>query len=239
MILAGGHSRRMGTDKALLRLSNAQTLLAHTAQIAQALTSEVVIVTPWPERYAAALPQAVRWVQEAAHPYGPLGGFAQGWDAIQTEWCLVLACDLPQLAYAPLREWWVWLQREASVKGAIASLTYRKQTHRRQPVELNLIEFDKIQFDKTEFDKTEHEKNETPKIWEPLCGFYHRDCLRSLRDRFASYEKSQNSVLDTERSRRLSFQSWLKPLPILAYDQLPQAILFNCNTADDWAQIQS
>ncbi|NJM99306.1 MAG: hypothetical protein HC800_21145 [Phormidesmis sp. RL_2_1] len=31
-----------------------------------------------------------------------------------------------------------------------------------------------------------------------------------------------------------SFQDWLLALPIAAYDNLPQALLFNCNTKKDW-----
>ena len=68
MILAGGHSRRMGQDKALLKLPDGQQLLSRTAQIAQQLTADVVVVTPWPDRYRTMLPPSIRWVTESPMP---------------------------------------------------------------------------------------------------------------------------------------------------------------------------
>jgi len=223
MILAGGHSRRMKTDKALLCLPNGQRLIEKTAQIAQALTSDVIVVTPWPERYAAVLPPTVRRVAEKAHQNGPLGGFEQGWAALQSDWCLVLACDLPRLEHEPLCAWWRWLQQQEAEdtlgepdQRAIASLTRRKQTFPKQA-------------------------SDAEKRWEPLCGFYHRDCLESLRDRLHTTRKEAPDTenLSAKQPHHLSFQAWLQPLPVREYNKLPESALFNCNTTEDWAQITS
>jgi molybdenum cofactor guanylyltransferase len=193
IILAGGRSRRMGQDKALLKLSTGRPLLYQTAQIAQQISSEVVVITPWPERYPAAVPPAVRLIKETTNSQnsselgGPLGGFLQGWAQIQSDWCLLLACDLPYLEGAALQQWWNWLQVQRPVP--LASLTTGS------------------------------------KGWEPLCGYYHRDCLPQLRRYLASGQRS--------------FQTWLAAMPVAEYHHLPQSLLFNCNTPADWATVTS
>lgn len=242
MILAGGRSRRMGTDKALLPLPNGQLLLKKIVQIGQALSSDVVVVTPWPARYESLLPSTVVLINETPHHNGPLGGFAQGWHFILSDWCLLLACDLPQLESAPLGEWWDWIQHRApqveakqqfgektqveannlNVNGlgtAIASLSYRDHAYRgisRSP----------------QLSAPQSSALKNKKQWEPLCGFYHRSCLLSLH-------RHLNAASDGNDSHRLSFQSWLAPLNVMAYDALPKSVLFNCNTPEDWAQLES
>lgn len=55
--------------------------------------------------------------------------------------------------------------------------------------------------------------------WEPLCGFYHRDCLPSLRNYLASGQRS--------------FQDWLDSETVQELNVSDRQILFNCNTPDD------
>ena len=222
MILAGGRSRRLGRDKALLTMPNGQPLLTKTVQVAQALTSEVVVITPWPERYETIVRPPAQLLLETPHQQGPLGGFSQGWEAVQTDWCLVLACDLPQLASEPLQTWWAWIQKqqrdrdsELTMPGlgsAIASLAHSAHTS----------------------SKSQTLNQGISKQWEPLCGFYHRNCLPSLHRHLKAASGAQSSSgLSTPSS--LSFQAWLEPLPIMTYNDLPESVLFNCNTAEDWA----
>lgn len=114
MILAGGRSSRMGQDKALLLL-NGQPLLRHIYQTAQNCTEEVWIVTPWPDRYRPVLPDSCQFVQEVPlpgenSPHGPLVGFVQGLQAVQLDWVLLLACDLPCLEADVLQQWATQLQ---------------------------------------------------------------------------------------------------------------------------------
>ncbi len=173
MVLAGGRSRRMGKDKALLPMENGQPLLLKTVQSAQSLTPNVIIVTPWPAKYQALLPDTVTFVEEPLPPAnpsapvvsaGPLSGFAHGWQAISSDWCLLLACDLPYLDPAVMQRWWTWLQAESTTE------TPANQTD----------------------DSPTPMASLTPgkKGWEPLCGYYHRHCLPSLIQQVDSGQKS-------------------------------------------------
>lgn len=199
----------MGQDKALLPGRNGQPLLCQTVQTALQLTSTVMIVTPWPERYRLVLPSerqnVVQFLQEqpsirafgsslgspSIASVGPLGGFAQGWTQIVSDVCLLLACDLPYLESAVLQRWWDGLQSGAGDM-PMASLV---------PGASNM-----------------------GKGWEPLCGFYHRRCLLSLYRYLASGGRS--------------FQEWLVGVPVVPYDDVPEKMLFNCNTPEDWATVR-
>ncbi len=128
IVLAGGQSSRMGRDKALLPIGGVP-LLQRVCSVAQHCASTVYVVTPWPERYQM-LPITCRFIQEvplltastsmtprelsltSSHPispsplpHGPLIGFAQGLAQVQTNWVLLLACDLPRLQTKVLQKW--------------------------------------------------------------------------------------------------------------------------------------
>ena len=112
IILAGGQSSRMGKDKALLEV-NGVPLLRLVYNIAIALCDPVYVVTPWSERYQDLLPAHCQFIHEVPLPnhsptplpHGPLVGFAQGLAQIQTDWVLLLACDLPRLQVKVLQNW--------------------------------------------------------------------------------------------------------------------------------------
>ncbi len=236
IILAGGQSRRMGQDKALLSMSEGQPLLLRTIHIAQRLAPDrVVVVTPWPELYQSFVPPQVQLIQEqqvelsegasagsfAGFSAGPLGGFAQGWRQVDSQWCLLLACDLPYLRSEPLQQWWAWLTSQNSLQSNGSSLSLASLVRSSVPL-------------------TKDEANKL--YWEPLCGFYHRDCVPSLVHFLYGPEQASH-LLSTQqispvRSTQRSFQAWLKTLPIVAYPNLPPSLLFNCNTPDDWAVVQ-
>ncbi|HCI52506.1 MAG TPA: hypothetical protein DE312_04205 [Gallionella sp.] len=89
LILAGGESRRMGQDKARLRLGE-QTLLQRVTAIVQPLFFKVIVSTR--ERRADCdLPQ----VFDAPMYAGPLAGLAAGLECIKTPWMFAVACDMP------------------------------------------------------------------------------------------------------------------------------------------------
>jgi molybdenum cofactor guanylyltransferase len=109
VILAGGQSSRMGRDKALL-LIEGKPLLPRICQAALQCTSCVYVVTSWPDRYLAILPDGCQTILETfplgeTQPQGPLVGFAQGLAQTQADWVLLLACDLPCLQVGHLQRW--------------------------------------------------------------------------------------------------------------------------------------
>lgn len=171
MVLAGGRSRRMGKDKALLPTEHGQPLLQKIVQTVQPLAAEIVVVTPWPERYQDFIPEFATLIKEPppssllepSFSAGPLSGFAYGWQAISSDWCLLLACDLPFLETTVMQHWWDWLITHLNETDAllapIASLT------------------------------------KGLKDWEPLCGYYHRRCIPSLTQHLQSGQHSFQSWL--------------------------------------------
>jgi molybdenum cofactor guanylyltransferase len=99
IILAGGRSTRMGTDKALLEIDG-ETMLARTARILSMVVSEVVIVG------RTTLPPGmdkVTAIPDAYGDVGPLGGIATGLSRVTAEHVLVVSCDLPHLQADVLR----------------------------------------------------------------------------------------------------------------------------------------
>ena len=109
IVLAGGQSSRMGQDKALITLKGIP-LLQQICEIAQKCASKVYVVTSWSDRYQNIVPHDCQFVQEfplagETKPQGPLVGFAQGLAQVESEWVLLLACDLPCLRVEVLQEW--------------------------------------------------------------------------------------------------------------------------------------
>jgi len=89
VILAGGLSRRMGRDKASLRVGDS-TLLAYLVHRLGSAVDEVLVAGgPRPE-----VP-GVRWVPDSLPGAGPLAGMAAGLRAAAAPAAWVLACDLP------------------------------------------------------------------------------------------------------------------------------------------------
>lgn len=108
VILAGGQSRRMGTDKALLRLpSGGPTLIERVVATARAVTDDVVVVT---EDAARLPPLPACIVPDAIARAGPLAGLVAGFAAARHPDILALACDLPYLS-VPLLRWMAELPR--------------------------------------------------------------------------------------------------------------------------------
>ena len=103
-ILAGGASSRMGRDKALLEVGGLP-MLVRTARLLEPLVVSVTVIGP-PERYA---PLALRVVPDDQPRLGPLGGLATALRISESEWNLVVGCDLPYL----LGAWLDWLLARA------------------------------------------------------------------------------------------------------------------------------
>ena len=99
IILAGGQSRRMGRNKALLRLApDEPTLIEQVVAQVQPL-GPVLLVTNTPEDYTfVRLPM----VPDALPGTGALGGLYSGLQAAPAPYNLTVACDMPFLAPALL-----------------------------------------------------------------------------------------------------------------------------------------
>ncbi|MFN8104814.1 MAG: molybdenum cofactor guanylyltransferase [Acidimicrobiia bacterium] len=90
VVLAGGRSRRFGTDKATAVVGGSP-LLRRVLDTAAPLVDEVLVVGPWaPPGFARTL-EPVRFE-------GPLAGLAWGLATIRTGHALALGCDHPFLA---------------------------------------------------------------------------------------------------------------------------------------------
>ncbi|MBF2064070.1 MAG: molybdenum cofactor guanylyltransferase [Calothrix sp. C42_A2020_038] len=132
IILAGGKSSRMGQDKAMLPVDGVPLIL-RVYQVASACTDTVYVVTPWQERYQKLLPSSCLFIREVVcedennqtQSHGPLVGFAQALVHVNTEWALLLACDLPKLQVEILQ---AWIQElDSKREEAIAALVRHDQ----------------------------------------------------------------------------------------------------------------
>jgi molybdenum cofactor guanylyltransferase len=187
IVLAGGLSSRMGRDKALIEV-NQVPLLAHICRIAQQCADPVYVVTPWGDRYQSVVDPQVRFIPEvlvADQTNGSLMGFIQGLAIVETDWVLLLACDLPNLRAEVLQQWAAEL---SNVGEAIALIPKNPEGW-----------------------------------WEPLCGFYRRDCLASLEAYGASGGRS--------------FQRWIaqQETKVRKLEVGDQEMLLNCNTPEDYS----
>jgi len=98
-VLAGGQSRRMGRDKALLEI-NGKPFVRHVADILAALCSPVVIIGIGPERFET---PGYRLFDDLVPQCGPLGGIHSALSHSSTENVLIAACDLPLISVEAIR----------------------------------------------------------------------------------------------------------------------------------------
>jgi molybdenum cofactor guanylyltransferase len=153
IILAGGKSQRMGTDKALLEI-NGKTLLEKTCEIAALCSNQIVIVTSWQERYRhLSLPHCEFVIEKGVS--SPLQAFHLGMEVAiaRDSWFLLLACDLPNLNSETLQLWSQALPQLNS-QAYLAISDFPWDAYRRPSTQKS--------------------------YWEALCGFYHASCYQSL-----------------------------------------------------------
>lgn len=101
VVLAGGSSRRLGRDKAMLRFGGAPLLKIVVDRITH-VCDHVVVAVDQPERYQE-LRLPAKLVADAAPGLGPISGLQSGLQACEAEHVLVVACDLPFLNVELLR----------------------------------------------------------------------------------------------------------------------------------------
>ena len=99
--LAGGQSRRMGTDKAFLPLvAGGQPMLGLVLERLKSVADDVLVVADEQERYGSF---GARVVPDLYPQIGALGGIQSAISWSGHEHCLVVACDMPFLSLPLLR----------------------------------------------------------------------------------------------------------------------------------------
>ncbi len=97
-VLAGGESRRMGQNKALMQLGG-ERLVDRVVRTLAESCAELLMVTNSPEVYADA---GIRMVGDVWPGKGSLGGIYSAIYYADTPYVLVVACDMPFLQAASL-----------------------------------------------------------------------------------------------------------------------------------------
>jgi molybdopterin-guanine dinucleotide biosynthesis protein A len=108
-VLVGGRSSRMGRDKALLPLDGSTLVQRVAARVLEAAGKVTLIGSP--KRYGSlGYPVIADHVQGC----GPLGGVFTALSVTQSDWNLIIACDMPDLT----RDFLGDLLRAAEMAGA-------------------------------------------------------------------------------------------------------------------------
>jgi molybdopterin-guanine dinucleotide biosynthesis protein A len=98
-VMAGGKSRRMGSDKAWLDVGDGRPIVQRVIDVVREVADDVLIVAN-DERYGTLGPRVIpdRWPDG-----GALGGIGTGIGAAAHDRVLVVACDMPFLRAEVLR----------------------------------------------------------------------------------------------------------------------------------------
>ncbi|MDE0636264.1 MAG: molybdenum cofactor guanylyltransferase [Candidatus Poribacteria bacterium] len=128
VILAGGKSRRMGENKALLRLGN-RTIIGHVIQRIQPITDELLLITNSPDEYTHL---GIAMHKDIIPNAGALGGIHAGLSYASHETVLCVGCDNPFLvpnllsylvsALGKYDAVMPWTDKESSAKNAGAQI---------------------------------------------------------------------------------------------------------------------
>ncbi len=93
VVLAGGQSRRMGTDKALLPVGG-RSIIQRIVEVLHGVFPHLLVVTNTPADYAFL---GIRMVADLLPGYGALGGLHAALFHAPTPLAFVVACDMPFL----------------------------------------------------------------------------------------------------------------------------------------------
>ena len=99
IVLAGGESKRLGTDKGFLKIGD-RFLIEDIVEKMARIGDEVIIVTNFTQRYSYL---NTRLVGDIYPGKGALGGIYSGLRAARHDYGLVVACDMPFLDLRLLR----------------------------------------------------------------------------------------------------------------------------------------
>jgi molybdopterin-guanine dinucleotide biosynthesis protein A len=112
VLLAGGESRRMGTDKATLRIGG-EPLWARQLNLLRSLEPEEILISA--RARPEWCPDGVEVVLDESPSLGPLSGLVAALERTRTTHLLVLAIDLPEMTADHLQRLWQLAVRDVSV----------------------------------------------------------------------------------------------------------------------------
>jgi molybdopterin-guanine dinucleotide biosynthesis protein A len=98
IVLCGGHSSRMGRDKASLPFGQ-ETMIARIIRIVSPVVDEVWVVARDGQELPE-LPDHCGVARDPAAGLGPLAGLVAGLEAVSSERAFLTSCDLPLLSAA-------------------------------------------------------------------------------------------------------------------------------------------
>ena len=99
IIIAGGKSTRMGRDKGFLEL-NGKLFMTHIIEALQPLVSEIIISSDHTDHDTFGL----RRIEDTVKDAGPLAGLYSGLAASNTDYNLILSCDIPLITSKVLKK---------------------------------------------------------------------------------------------------------------------------------------
>lgn len=100
VVLAGGESRRFGTNKAFAPLHGVP-LVEHALEVMRKIFSEVLIITDTPDLYSQF---GVPVFQDFEPHQGPLGGIFTAFQKTRNDKVFVVGCDMPLLEQDAIRQ---------------------------------------------------------------------------------------------------------------------------------------
>jgi molybdopterin-guanine dinucleotide biosynthesis protein A len=100
IVLAGGASQRMRTNKALLPVGGQETLISRVVANLRPLTDDIILVSNAPDLYANL---DVRHTSDTFVGAGPLAGLHAGLLVARHRWSFVAACDMPLVDHRLVR----------------------------------------------------------------------------------------------------------------------------------------
>jgi molybdenum cofactor guanylyltransferase len=172
-ILAGGRSRRMGTDKAQIVWGRG-TLLTHAVDRMAQVAAKVFVV-------GSMQGAPVRVLPDVFDESGPLGGLQAALAQTVTDWNLVLAVDMPLVPAGLLR--FIAEQRKDGVSAVVPlTKTAHAATHSARNGD-NVAECSALL-----------------ERLQPLCGLYHRRVLSDFERALSRGEYSIHRLLERMRT---------------------------------------
>ncbi len=105
LVLAGGTSKRLKENKALMILGE-KPLLLHVIEKVLGLTNEIIVVlgkNDEIEKFSSHLPSKVTVLKDIVEGMGPLAGILTGMQYMRSKYALVLPCDSPFIKKEVLR----------------------------------------------------------------------------------------------------------------------------------------